>query len=72
MNTPAGIDEAKSASAEVLVIRTPAIPACKWAVYFKELWLLANNLSFGCQKWYCNCSYRSKSYLVICSLCSEK
>lgn len=50
MNAPAGTDEAKWASAEVLVIRTPAIPGYIWAIYFKEVWLLVNNLSFWLPK----------------------
>lgn len=51
MSMPAGTDKAKLTSGEVLVIRTPAIPGYIWAIYFKEVWLLVNNLSFGCQKW---------------------
>lgn len=51
MNTPAGTDEAKLASGKVLVIRTPAMAGYVWAIYFKEVWLLVNNLLLGCQKW---------------------
>jgi len=49
-NTPTGTDKATLASGEVLVIRTPAIQGYVWAVYFKGVWFLVNNVSFGCQK----------------------
>lgn len=50
MNMPTGTDEAKLASGEVLLIRTSAIPGYIRAIYFKEMWLMVNNLVFGCQK----------------------
>lgn len=71
MNMPVGTDEATLASGLVLLL-TPAIPGHLWAIYFEEVRLLVDSLSFGCQKWQCNCTYISKTYLIIWSLCSEK
>lgn len=51
MNMPAGTDEAKLASGEVLVITTPAIPGYIWAICLEKVCLLINKLFFGCQKW---------------------
>lgn len=62
---PRGTDKATLASGEVLVIRTPAMQGYVWAVYFKAVWLLVNNVSFACQKWQRNCTCVSKGYLVI-------